>query len=265
LKKFSLILSGGGALGISQLGIVKQLEKDNLFPSEVIGTSMGALIAACLSIGLNSNDILDLFKKFSKITNWIKFSFGGNSIIDNDKIKNILISIFDDKKMHETIIPLKIIATALNTGNKRVFSAIDTNISIVDALLSSIAIPGVFEATTIDDIVYVDGFLCENLGLTESSFDDIIAVDVLGYNSYNPDLPSSSKLFNILDMFEKSMRLLIYNQRKSKLDSLFQKNPNVNLTLIDVKTDAYKTFHFHAYLELASLWSNDINFKEKLT
>jgi NTE family protein len=41
-KSFSLVLSGGGALGIAHLGVVHDLEQYNVVPSEIIGTSMGS-------------------------------------------------------------------------------------------------------------------------------------------------------------------------------------------------------------------------------
>lgn len=41
---FSLVLSGGGALGIAHLGVLHDLEQKTLVPMELIGTSMGGII-----------------------------------------------------------------------------------------------------------------------------------------------------------------------------------------------------------------------------
>lgn len=249
---FSLVLSGGGSLGIAHLGIIEDLENKNILPKELIGTSMGGIIAACLSIGLKQKDMFVLIEEFSNMFNWISFSFTGNSIITSEKIEEIFIKIFGTLKFKDTKIPLKIIATSLENGDIKVFDKHD-NIYIKDALLATMAIPGVFEEKIINDKVYVDGFLCENLGIVQSSYNYILAIDVLGGNSFTKSTHPDHffKTQNILDMFDKSMRLLIYNQTKTNL-----KNSDKNILLIEPNTQEYKTFQFHKYQEIKELGIN---------
>ncbi len=250
LKKsnFSLILSGGGALGIAHLGVLEDLEANSLKPAEIIGTSMGGIIGACFAAGLKPNDIMDILNRFSNAAKWIKFSFSGNSIVESSKIEKIFISIFGTKKMADCEIPLKVIATNLLNGEKKVFSASD-DILIKDALLATMAIPGIFSEKEINGKIYADGFLCENLGLKEATNNTILAVDVLGFNSFEKDMPDNFlKTANVLEMFEKSMRLLIYNQTK-----LIKEQVNKKIFLLEPKTCGYKTYHFHKVDELVKL------------
>lgn len=250
-EKFSLVLSGGGALGLAQLGVVQELEENNIIPSEVIGTSMGGIIASCIAIGLKEKEISNLFQKFSNVFKILKFSFDGNSIIKSEKIEKVLDSIFQNKKMNETLIPLKLITTNLLTGDIKVFDKND-DLTIKQIILSTIAIPGVFEEQIINNIPYGDGFLVENLGINQSSYNNILAVDVLGKNSFSNDMPNNFfKTNNVLEMFEKSMRLLIYNQTKINL-----KNIKKNIKLIEPNTKDFKTFHFHKVTELKKLGLN---------
>ena len=244
-EKFTLVLSGGGALGIAHLGVLHDIEKQNLVPSEIVGTSMGGIIGACIAIGMKEKDIHQEIENFSSVFNWIKFSFSGNSVIDNAKISQILSSIFKDIKMNETLIPLKLIATNLHSGHKKVFTSND-EVLIKDAILSTMAIPGVFEEHVIDGETYGDGFLCENLGVNEASYDNILAVDVMGENSFEKDMPNNFfKTSNVLEMFEKSMRLLIYNQTQTHI-----RNASKNIYLIEPVTKEYKTFQFHKFQEI---------------
>ncbi len=250
-KKFSLVLSGGGALGIAQLGLIHDLEQMDISPCEVIGTSIGSIIGACISIGMKEKEIFHLFEKFSSIFNWVKLSFTGNSIISSQKIEKILDNIFNDLKMKDTKIPLKIIATNTLNGNIKVFDSTD-NIQIKDALLASMAIPGIFEEKTINGTIYSDGFLCENLGINQAKYNDVLAVDVIGENSFYKDMPKHFfKTKNVIDMFEKSMRILIRNQTKTFL-ALSHKN----ILLLEPITKNYKTFHFHKYAEIRELGLN---------
>ncbi len=247
-NKFTLVLSGGGALGISELGVISDLEKERLIPNEIIGTSMGSIIGACLSIGMKEKEIYALFLEFSNIFNWVKFSFFGNSIIKSKKIENILNNIFSDMKMKDTKIPLKIIATNILDGTIKVFSLND-DIKIKDAVLASMAIPGIFEEKKINGIIYCDGFLCENLGINQAIYNNILAVDVLGKNSFENQMPDNFfKTSNVLEMLEKSMRIIIYNQTKNIL-----KHSKKNIYLLEPDTKKYKTFHFHKHKELREL------------
>lgn len=247
-KNFTLVLSGGGALGIAHLGVLHDLEKAQLVPSEIVGTSMGGIIGACLAIGLREEQIYKHIKSFASISNWIRFSFTGNAVIDNEKVAKIFEHIFQDRKMKDTDIPLKLIATNLLNGDKKVFDASD-DVTIKDAVLCTMAIPGIFKEHTIDAQTYGDGFLCENLGVTEATFDTILAVDVQGKNAFDRSMPDNFfKTVNVLEMFEKSMRLLIYNQTKTNLSHLHSE-----IYLIEPETKFYKTFQFQKYEEIRAL------------
>ena len=248
INEFTLVLSGGGALGIAHLGLLHDMEEQSILPNEIVGTSMGGIIGACIAIGLNQKKILKHIKYFSSAFNWIRFSFSGNAMVDNDKIAEIFSDIFENRKMKDTLIPLKIIATNLNNGHKKVFDASD-DVLIKDAILASMAIPGVFDEHIIDGETYGDGFLCENLGVNEASFNTILAVDVMGENSFEKAMPDNFfKTANVIEMFERSMRFLIYNQTQTHI-----KNANKNIYLLEPCTKEYKSFQFHKYKEIRAL------------
>jgi len=245
---FTLVLSGGGALGIAHLGVLHDLEQKALVPSELVGTSMGGIIAACMAIGMNEAEIHQAIKDFASVSKWIKFSFSGNAIVDNAKIETIFDRLFAEKKMADTQIPLKLIATNLRNGHKRVFTAND-DVYIKDAILATMAIPGVFDEHHIEEEAYADGFLCENLGVNEATQTHILAVDVLGENAFEKALPDNFfKTANVLEMFEKSMRLLIYNQSQTHI-----RNSNKHIYLIEPVTREYTTFSFHKHEEIRAL------------
>lgn len=61
-QKVGLVLSGGGAKGLSHIGVIKALEENNIPIDYVCGTSMGAIIAGLYSIGYTTGDMLQIFK-----------------------------------------------------------------------------------------------------------------------------------------------------------------------------------------------------------
>ncbi|HFU77899.1 MAG TPA: patatin-like phospholipase family protein, partial [Epsilonproteobacteria bacterium] len=163
-------------------------------------------------------------------------------------IEAIFNRIFANKKMKDTNIPLKLIATNLYNWHKRFFTNQD-DVYIKDAVLATMAIPGVFDEHIIEGKTYGDGFLCENLGVKEAIHDDVLAVDVLGENAFEKALPDNFfKTANVLEMFEKSMRLLIYNQSQTHI-----KNSKNNIYLIEPVTREYTTFSFHKHAQIRAL------------
>jgi len=66
LPKVTLVLSGGGARGFAQIGIIKALEKHNIDFDMIVGTSMGSIIGGLYSSGYQIDDIDSLLT----LTNW---------------------------------------------------------------------------------------------------------------------------------------------------------------------------------------------------
>ena len=250
LKKtpFSLVLSGGGALGIAHVGVIEDMDRLGLVPDEIIGTSMGGIIGACVAIGMKAEQISAELEKFAGVSNWFDMKLRGNSIISDDKIKAIFEQIFRDRLVSQAHIPLKLIATDLLSGDKHLFSSSE-DIRIVDALLATMAIPGIFKEQYIKQSVLGDGFLCENLGILEAQMDTILAVDVMSKNSFKHRLPDNFfRSRNVLEMLEQSVRMLINNQTKCALAQCEKQ-----VYLLEPDTSAYKTFHFTKIHEIKVL------------
>lgn len=57
-----LVLSGGGARGLAQIGVLRVLEREQLYPSAVVGTSIGAIIGGLWCAGYRADDIDSLLR-----------------------------------------------------------------------------------------------------------------------------------------------------------------------------------------------------------
>ena len=151
---FTLVLSGGGALGIAHLNVLRQLNDNNLQPKEIIGTSMGAILGSCYALNYSDKEIYQFIESFSSIFKWGKISFSHGSLLSTDKIAELFEVLFGNKKISDTPIDLKIVATDFNTGKAKVFDK-KTNISIKDAVLASMAIPGIFPPVKINNNLFL--------------------------------------------------------------------------------------------------------------
>ena len=60
-----LVLSGGGLLGISYIGLFKYFEEKNVIKTieSITGSSAGAIFGALLALGYTSNELINIFKQ----------------------------------------------------------------------------------------------------------------------------------------------------------------------------------------------------------
>ena len=59
-QSVGLVLSGGGAKGMSHIGVIKALEENNIPVDYVCGTSMGAVVASMYAMGLSPEEMYDI-------------------------------------------------------------------------------------------------------------------------------------------------------------------------------------------------------------
>jgi len=63
-KKIALVLSGGGARGVAQLGVINELVRNNIRIDMIVGTSIGSIIGGFYSSGYSSSEIESTLKDF---------------------------------------------------------------------------------------------------------------------------------------------------------------------------------------------------------
>lgn len=161
-QKMALVLGGGSARGIAHVGVIKYLEEIHQKPDLIIGTSMGALVGAFYAIGHTSEEMQKIPEEVA-VFGLVDpdFSEGG---IKGNKVVRFLEKYFGDKTFADCVIPLKIIATNLDTGEKIVF----TKGKLVDAVRASISIPGAFVPFKYEWMTLVDGGIVANLAVEEA-------------------------------------------------------------------------------------------------
>jgi NTE family protein len=244
---FTLVLSGGGALGIAHLNVLRLLNDNHILPKEIVGTSMGAILGSCYALNYSDKEIYQFIESFSNIFKWGKISFSHGSLLSTDKIADLFEILFGNKKISDTQIDLKIVATDFNTGKAKVFDS-STNITIKHAVLASMAIPGVFPPVKVDNDFYVDGFIASNLPVEYAQYSSILASNVLGKNSFKDYQEKNYQFFGhtkaVLGMFERSLRLIMYNNAQTQLSN------KSGVILIEPEVSEFKTFEFHKYDEI---------------
>ncbi len=170
---FSLALGGGGARGLSHIGVIRRLEELWMKPSYIAGTSMGAIIGALYALGKTSHDMEDIIKKI-RMAKLIDIDFK-KWLLKGKKVTAFLDDIFGGASFSDTKIPLQVVATEFDTGKKRVF--IEGKIS--EAVRASIGLPGIFRPLEHEGALFVDGGLVNNLPVELLPEGRVIAVSAL--------------------------------------------------------------------------------------
>jgi predicted acylesterase/phospholipase RssA len=171
-KFFSLALGGGAARGIAHTGVIRKLEELGLQAWAVSGTSMGSIVATFYALGYDSVSIEKIAKEINLIK-LIDFNMK-KGIIEGKKILAFIEKYIGNPQFSETKIPLIIVATDIDTGEKVVFK----EGSILEAIRASISIPGLFSPYNMRWRNLVDGGLTENLPITVLPPWPVIAVSV---------------------------------------------------------------------------------------
>lgn len=183
--RIGLALGGGAVKGAAHVGVLKVLEEGGIRPQMIAGTSIGALIGTLYAFGIPTEDIYEDISqlRWSKISSFKLSKMGFLSNLDLCKVLNKWIG---DAKIESARIPLAIVATDLVSGEKMVFR----EGPVADAVVASTCIPGFFTPVEINQRLFVDGFLVENVPvapLREMGAEFVIAVNLGG--GKNPEPP----------------------------------------------------------------------------
>ena len=191
----AFVFSGGGPLGALQVGMLKALYEHDLRPDLVVGTSAGALNATWTAFDPSPEGVqrlestwrrmkdADLFPGGGRFkASWARMLVRGNRLHENIGIRRQIETSLGRPRFEDAQIPLAVTATDLETGAEKVFNTGD----IVEPLLASTAMPGIFPPVPIGGRNYIDGGVANNVPIAP-------AVDMGATTVYVMDATSHSR------------------------------------------------------------------------
>ncbi len=202
-KKVVLVLGGGGARGLSNVGVLKALERHfgvGKMPFDmVIGTSIGSLIGAAHCLGCSLLELEEMALKFSW-PNIVDFGFHATGLIRGDKFEKIISEIIKDRGFKDMKIPFALTTVNIETGEAQTHSSGN----LVKLIRASCSWPGIFAAVEIDGKKLVDGGVRNSIP-TKAAWDFgasfIVAVNP-GFGVKN------HKVYNVLKALIQSVQIL---------------------------------------------------------
>jgi NTE family protein len=179
-----LALGGGLARGFSHIGVLKALNRNGIYPSIIAGTSIGAVVGGCYLAG-KLDEIEDWARSLNrlKIFSYLDFRVRSAGLVGGRRLKDLLGQHFGDMQFEDLPHPFICIATDLGTGHEVWLR----KGSLLDAMIASFSLPGVFPPVHRDERLLVDGALvnpcpispCQALGARMTLAVDLNA-DLIG-------------------------------------------------------------------------------------
>ncbi len=149
----SVALGGGGSKGNSHIGVLRRLEQEGYRIRALAGTSFGGLVSVFYAAGYSPTQIEDLFAGVEQTK---LYGYGENnspSLLGLTGVCRWLEDNFGERTFKDLKLPCAVTAVDLKSGNEVVLS----EGRLVDALMATIAIPGIFPPRHLNDWELVDG------------------------------------------------------------------------------------------------------------
>lgn len=175
-KRWGLVLSGGAAYGLANIGVIDVLERENLKPDYIAGSSMGAIVGAVYALGHPAQELHTIAAELDMLNvarlSKKPFKGGLHGGLFRPQLREILERHIGDATIADCTIPFVCVAgrvldpvhwhKILRKGFVEHFLENVTpyifppETKVIDAILASSAIPVIFEPLELEGQKYVD-------------------------------------------------------------------------------------------------------------
>jgi NTE family protein len=245
-KRVGLALSGGSAMGLAHIGVLKWFEENRIPVDRIAGTSMGGLVGGLYASGLSPaemeefirqmdwEEVFALGAEYRQLTFRRKedlrfypnrFELGLRNGFQVPRgltagqgvgvaISRVAAPYSGMSSFDELPTPFRCVATDLVSGKEKVWEKGD----LFDAMRSTMSIPAAFSPMPLEDKVYVDGGTLHNIPveIVQSMGAELAIAVELNNTDAPPYVPSSA-----FDVLGRSISVMII---ANELRSLRQAN-----------------------------------------
>jgi len=168
----AFVLGGGGLLGAAEAGMASALLDAGIRPDVVCGTSVGAINGAALAADPTPAGAKQLMGFWGALTN--ESALDGSmlrrvaevvrrrtSLHDNGELRRMLRAQLPVHTFEELVVPFECVAASIEKAREHWFHSGD----LIEPVLASCALPGVFPPVRIGDEHFFDGGLVNSIPL----------------------------------------------------------------------------------------------------
>jgi NTE family protein len=194
--KVALVLGGGGLKGFAHIGVFRALQELGIDPVVVAGTSIGALIGAAYARGMPVSEMADRARALKRRDLFRLNRMGmilerqhSPAIYLEEPLRQVVESVVAAKRFDQLKKTLLVNTVDIQRGSQVVWGLPGLrDVSLVDAVYASCALPGFYPPGNIDGRLCVDGGVIDNLpvSIAGRGMDAVIAVDT-GSSDLEPE------------------------------------------------------------------------------
>lgn len=206
--KIGLVLSGGGARGVSHLGAVKALYEHGIRPDIISGTSAGAIAGGLLAYGYPPDEILEMIVS----TNFVRYmrpTFADSGLLKLDRLESFYRKYIPENTFEALKTSLIVSATDIQEGTTVYFSEGE----LARPVLASSCLPGLFAPMLYRGHCLVDGGVLSNMPVEplEGKVDFLIGVHCNPFKLQRP--PQSTR-----EVLARSLILAVHAKTKERFE-----------------------------------------------
>jgi NTE family protein len=187
-KRIAVVLGGGGLKGFAHIGVLRALAELGIEPVVVAGTSIGALVGAAYAAGRTIDEMVDRAVSFRRRDlfrinhmGMVMERMRSPAIYLEQPLRSVIESIVPDVTFDDLPRRLLVNTVDIARGTQMVWGLHGLrDVSVLDAVYASCALPGFFPPGTVSGRTCVDGGVLDNLPVSIAGLgvDAVIAVDV---------------------------------------------------------------------------------------
>ncbi len=172
----TLALSGGGVKGFAHIGVLRVLEQEGFQVRGIAGSSAGGLVGALYAAGYSPDEMEIRLKQIDQGNLFARMHGDGPSLLGFSGVTAILKGLLGERTFADLRLPLVVTATDLASG----VPVIIRQGRLLEAVLATSAVPGVFPPQNLDGQLLVDGAVMNPIPVAEaralSPGDPVVAV-----------------------------------------------------------------------------------------
>ncbi|HEY1573010.1 MAG TPA: patatin-like phospholipase family protein [Pseudonocardiaceae bacterium] len=172
MTRDAFVLGGGGILGAAEAGMAKALAEAGIVPDLIFGTSIGAINGAAIAADPTPRGAQDLLTTWEQLAahdvlggsmlgRVVKLVRSGTALHGNGELRRALSGRLPASTFEELAVPFECVAASIEGAREHWFSTGD----LIEAVLASCALPGVFPPVRVGDEHFVDGGLVNSIPL----------------------------------------------------------------------------------------------------
>lgn len=251
-ERVALVLGGGGLRGLAHVGAWRALQEAGVQVTEIVGTSIGALVGACIAGGMGEGQLLERAGALQRadivrLNRWALLLNGirQQSVFREDVFRAYLADTLPLSAFAQLRLPLSVNAADLGSGEQVWFGAGgDSSVPVGDAVYASCALPVFYPPAEIGGRYCVDGGVVDPLPISfalERGAKRVIAIDV-GAGAAADGGSTAEK--GMIAIHHRTMQIMGGWRRTAWEQRQGERYPDAEVLYVRPSLERYETFDF---------------------